>query len=77
MLEHRGANMDGALVGIHQRLAKKLGDLRSPPTGPVLLNQPKPPDLLNVLITQALRATYQEAGLTHFWEVCERWLAAP
>ena len=71
MLEHQGSG-----VGIHQRLAEKMGQLIG--TGPVNLNAPKIPDgLTPELIKQALRETYGEAGLGHFWEVCEYWLLTP
>ena len=69
MLEHRGAE-----VGIHQRLEKKLGDLIG--TDKVSLNKPIPDALKNQpdLILRALEETYEEAGLSHFWEVCEEWI---
>lgn len=70
MLEHRGAE-----VGIHQRLSQKLGAKIN--TGPVPLNQGRPPGLTNQQIRDALRETYEEAGLGHFWEVCEVWLNTP
>jgi Pretoxin HINT domain len=70
MLEHRGAE-----VGIHKRLAKKMGDLIGQP--PVSLSGSKPPGLTNALIKQALEDTYKEAGLGNFWEVCSHWLNAP
>ena len=60
MLEHRGAE-----VGIHQRLAKKMGDLIGEP--PVPLNQARRAALTDDLIRQALEETYEEAGLGHFW----------
>ena len=70
MLEHRGAE-----VGIHQRLAKKMGDLIGGP--PVHLNQLRPAGLTDDLIRQALEETYEKAGLGHFWKVCEAWIDSP
>ncbi|MFM2241557.1 MAG: hypothetical protein RLZ97_412, partial [Verrucomicrobiota bacterium] len=72
MLEHRGAE-----VGIHQRLAEKMGAKIG--TGPVNLNQMKPQQFVGQehLIVEALEETYTEMGLGHFWEVCEHWIGVP
>jgi hypothetical protein len=70
MLEHRGAE-----VGIHQRLAQKMGDKIG--SGPVNLDQTKPAALTNDLIKEALQETYEEFGIEHFWEVCEHWIETP
>lgn len=70
MLEHNGAS-----VGIHQRLSNKLGAKMGGDSWP--LNQGRPPGLTNQQITDALRETYEEANLGHFWEVCEVWVNTP
>ena len=72
MLEHRGAG-----VGIHQELAKRLGEKIG--TGPVNLNQAKPLQFVGSehLIVEALEETYEKFGLQHFWEVAEHWLSTP
>ncbi|MEM1060433.1 MAG: polymorphic toxin-type HINT domain-containing protein, partial [Verrucomicrobiota bacterium] len=70
MLEHRGAK-----VGIHQKLAEKLGDEIDMP--PVNLNQARPAELTPDMIKNALKETYKDFDIEHFWEVCEDWINRP
>jgi hypothetical protein len=77
MLEHRGAGSGGDLAGIHQRLSQKLGAQMTPPRDSVPLNQGKPDGLDPEMMIKAMEETYQEAGLEHFWEVCEIWMNTP
>lgn len=69
MLEHRGRG-----AGLHHELAKKLGQKAG--VSKWNLNQGRPP-ISDQQIIEALSETYSEAGLAHFWEVCEVWLHAP
>lgn len=70
MLEHRGAE-----YGIHQRLSKKLGEKIGVDRVP--LNRDRPAGLEDDDIIDAMREVYEEAGLSHFWQVCDNWLTTP
>lgn len=69
MLVHQGSE-----VGLHQKIAKALGEAISEGGPPWPLNAGKPP-LSNEKILEALEKTYAhpDVGLTGFWEVCNAW----
>lgn len=74
MLEHKGTE-----VGLHQKIAEKLGAKMDPPRPAWHLNQGPPPGLSNQDILDALEETYRapDVNLGEFWDVCVLWRTKP